>query len=435
MKKTRIILLIFTCILILMQCSKKTLALKTNELNRLEGTINNKYPIAMKFKIEGEEIYGYYYYKKIKKLIFIKGTVKDNNTEIIEYGKYGSQNGKFVGSIKDSKIVGQWYNLNKKNKKFPFELQEATGILIPYYKENNIEKIGYSGSYEYGNETDGGGELKAIQIAENKYKYNLEIVMGPPRYHIGTAEGEFLVSENIGKHTFSLIDDCSCTLYFIFSHNNLIIHQKGSDADCGFGANVYANNIYKKTRTLKANFNYSDKKFDLTQEVNKLKDGDTLEIPEGTYNISDSLAINNKKDIKIIGNGNCEIILDKEYLSVFDINHSKNITIENIKAQHDPDLAGNSPCIQTVIYIYKCNNVTLKDNHLNGCGRSGFSASYSEDLVVKNCKLFNNSSCAAELDQCNNVTLSDINIYDNKVNEIKLYECENVVEDNIQFSK
>lgn len=87
-------------------------------------------------------------------------------------------------------------------------------------------------------------------------------------------------------------------------------------------------------------------KIDLVELVKNAKDGDVITIPEGVHTLSDSIKISNKKNLKLIGEGKCELVLNKIYLAVIDIEDSENITIENISAEHiDETEVGEVTCI------------------------------------------------------------------------------------------
>ena len=115
-----------------------------------EGVINKNIPITMILERDGEEIFGNYYYQKYKKIIGLKGTVKqDGSFELIEsindditpYNGYTfeewKQEGVFIGRyVGNTRLVGTWRNRIKidddtfKNgsKSYPFSLQRRNKI-------------------------------------------------------------------------------------------------------------------------------------------------------------------------------------------------------------------------------------------------------------------------------------------------------------------
>ena len=64
--------------------------------------------------------------------------------------------------------------------------------------------------------------------------------------------GEAIIDGNIA--TFKPPDTERCEITLVFLPHKLKVMQEGSDAECGFGHNVYATGTYKKIRSGKPKF-------------------------------------------------------------------------------------------------------------------------------------------------------------------------------------
>ena len=126
-----------------------------------EGVINKNIPITMILERNGEEVFGNYYYNKYKKIIGLKGTLRNDgsfelleaiNDDIAAYNGYtfeewkqaGVFSGRYVGN---TRLVGTWRSRVKigdgefKNgtESYPFSLQRRNKI--QYKPEDLKEKL------------------------------------------------------------------------------------------------------------------------------------------------------------------------------------------------------------------------------------------------------------------------------------------------------
>jgi hypothetical protein len=111
------------------------------------------------------------------------------------------------------------------------------------------------------------GQLTVFRIDKTHYKFWLGVGKGWPNYHTGNIDGIMTATGNGGifkeKQEFS---DSFCTLTFTFSAKSVSISQEGTDIDCGFGANVYADGDYKKRNSRKVTVaEFSDLYFDASR--------------------------------------------------------------------------------------------------------------------------------------------------------------------------
>ena len=97
-------------------------------------------------------------------------------------------------------------------------------------------------------------EFRILALGHNKLKIQFDGV-----YHtlaksvnMGYAMGEAAIAGNVA--TFVPPDTQGCTIMMKFVAGKIVVKQAGSDADCGFGHNVYATGTYRKIRGGKPKF-------------------------------------------------------------------------------------------------------------------------------------------------------------------------------------
>ncbi|MCB9034869.1 MAG: hypothetical protein H6553_13615 [Chitinophagales bacterium] len=211
------------------------------------GKINNKYNIMMEVTNSNEDYIATYFYENSFQPIFLTGTFA-NELLTLQTVTNQSSDEKFVGSINANEFKGKWYYKNK-NLVYTFDLKQCD--YIEYVKEK------YTGTYtilELSNEekkeleiplnengVNGTCEIK--QISATKIAFSLFYTDGFPRYHIGELSG--FANYNKADNCFVYSDEEDvCTIQFKFQGNELIIEQKSTDIECGFGAFVDISNVY-----------------------------------------------------------------------------------------------------------------------------------------------------------------------------------------------
>jgi len=98
-----------------------------------KGKIADKFPIEMGIYLSDNKVEGYYYYKKIKRVIKLKGKYNPNGTlKLTEYIDY-LPNAYFIGKVYKNTFVGKWITTDK-TKKYPFKLYRTKRLKIKRYK-------------------------------------------------------------------------------------------------------------------------------------------------------------------------------------------------------------------------------------------------------------------------------------------------------------
>ncbi|HLR04265.1 MAG TPA: hypothetical protein VK117_00515 [Pyrinomonadaceae bacterium] len=97
-------------------------------------------------------------------------------------------------------------------------------------------------------------EFRILALGHNKLKVQFDgIYMTVSRSpNMGYASGEATIAGNVA--TFVPADTQGCKITMTFLPGKLKVTQDGSDADCGFGHNVYATGTYRKIRSGKPKF-------------------------------------------------------------------------------------------------------------------------------------------------------------------------------------
>ena len=122
---------------------------------------------------------------------------------------------------------------------------------------------------------------------------------------------------------------------------------------------------------------------------NSVVSGSDLSIKKGTYKLDSPLKLIAKKNVMIDGNGSNFIMQDGANDVVF-LENCKNITLMNFKATHiEPK--GPLGCTGNVIHIEGCEDVLIENCDLNGSGIVGIAAYRTQNLVVNNNYIHENS--------------------------------------------
>jgi len=97
-------------------------------------------------------------------------------------------------------------------------------------------------------------EFRIHALGHNKLKVQFDgiymtLAKSP---NMGYAMGEATIEGNVA--TFVPPDTQGCKITMTFLPGKIVVKQDGSDADCGFGHNVYATGTYRKIRSGRPKF-------------------------------------------------------------------------------------------------------------------------------------------------------------------------------------
>lgn len=98
-------------------------------------------------------------------------------------------------------------------------------------------------------------EIRILALGHNKLKIQFDGVYHTISKSVNTgyASGEATIQGNVATLILPHFGQCRITMVFL-RRNRLKVTQDGSDAECGFGHNVYATGTYRKIRGGKPKF-------------------------------------------------------------------------------------------------------------------------------------------------------------------------------------
>ncbi|RLG86034.1 MAG: hypothetical protein DRO18_04960, partial [Thermoprotei archaeon] len=146
--------------------------------------------------------------------------------------------------------------------------------------------------------------------------------------------------------------------------------------------------------------------------------GDTVIISEGLY--KDFIYIENKHDLRIIGEGNVTLDVDRRNDFVIYIKNSRNITISGLsltKAKKYNVIIENSTLITIEgvrtydsvlgIYVVESRDISIKDSWVNYTVR-GIGIEKSEGLSIVNTEIINSAYEAIEAEGVSNIVIDGV---------------------------
>jgi hypothetical protein len=127
--------------------------------------------------------------------------------------------------------------------------QDAKPITPAPVKQKIVTAAQANGVYRYYD-----SEFRILALGNHKLKVQFDgIYMTVSKSpNMGYAMGEANIDDNVA--TFKPSDFEQCTITIVFLPAKIKVTQEGSDADCGFGHNVYATGTYRKIRGGKPKF-------------------------------------------------------------------------------------------------------------------------------------------------------------------------------------
>lgn len=161
-------------------------------------------------------------------------------------------------------------------------------------------------------------------------------------------------------------------------------------------------------------------------------EGDTIIVKSGTYIFNDTLKIENKKRISIVGDGKVRFILTEPTMAVIHVENTQGLIIRNIHASHKPVAQGCSGFVLSASYS---SGLRIDHCQLNGCGAVGFITWHCQDIIVSHSKIYNNSKNGLSFNQTVKIVIQDSKIFRNKESGIALYQCSHVRVTNCRISK
>jgi hypothetical protein len=134
----------------------------------------------------------------------------------------------------------------------------------------------------------------------------------------------------------------------------------------------------------------------LLAAIANLQSGQTLQIPEGRYEIMQRMELKGLERVEIIGKGQVDILLRDPENEVVLIIESRQIRLTNLHLQHYiPD--EYQICTGGVVNLVQTQDVTIDQCDLNGCGVVGVSGWGNTGITLKNNHIHHNTFAAVNL--------------------------------------
>ena len=90
-----------------------------------------------------------------------------------------------------------------------------------------------------------GGQLVLVKMEDNKYRFWLDVLTGPPGYNRGETDGTISFVNDTASFDNSYEDaEHPCILHFRISGNKITINSHSTSFNCGFGNGVNADGDY-----------------------------------------------------------------------------------------------------------------------------------------------------------------------------------------------
>lgn len=119
------------------------------------------------------------------------------------------------------------------------------------------------------------------------------------------------------------------------------------------------------------------------------------------------------------------------YANVLAFKQCRDVTISGFTAGHTKELGS---CMGGVIYIEDCDNMTVANCGLFGCGILGVQASLSEGVTVENCEIYECSNGGIELRNVKNAAINRCTFRDLGGQELFLDGCDDVTVDGYTYN-
>jgi hypothetical protein len=95
-----------------------------------------------------------------------------------------------------------------------------------------------------------GGQLVLIKMEDNKYRFWLDVLTGPPGYNRGETDGTITFVNDTASFDNTFEDaDSPCILHFKLTGNIITVNSHSTSSNCGFGNGVHADGDYVRRKT------------------------------------------------------------------------------------------------------------------------------------------------------------------------------------------
>lgn len=131
------------------------------------------------------------------------------------------------------------------------------------------------------------------------------------------------------------------------------------------------------------------------QAIDAVADGDTILIRAGTYEFNDSIELWGHNDIWILGEEGTTLICDSQIENVMWIVNCDRITVSGFTATHT-EPSEDERCSGNVFGIDGCDDITIENCEINGCGAIGVYTFLVDGIVLRNNFIHDNTLWAVQ---------------------------------------
>ncbi len=131
-------------------------------------------------------------------------------------------------------------------------------LALAFCYGHSFAQANYSGSYGYtlpnndlpkNNTITPGGNLVLVKMEGNKYRFWLDVVIGPPGYNRGETDGTITFVNDTASFDNTFEDATHpCILKFKITKNVITINSESTSFNCGFGNGVNADGNYTRLK-------------------------------------------------------------------------------------------------------------------------------------------------------------------------------------------
>ena len=146
--------------------------------------------------------------------------------------------------------------------------------------------------------------------------------------------------------------------------------------------------------------------------VSSARDNEVITLPIGSHVISNSILINNKKNITIKSDNYTRLSSIDGKNPVFKIINSDNIVINNLQLSHSEFYGKKSE--SEILNISDSKRIYINNSELGGFGAIGIKGINSDEIAIVSCFVHDNSWFAFSFQKCKNVRIENSRIIENK---------------------
>ncbi len=224
--------------------------IQKQEVNEISwtGTLNNKTPIFLHYKLENDLVIGEITYLNTKDKLPIRiiGTIHENNTyKLLEFENNGNITGIITGVPTGNAFNGNWFS-PKTRKELTVNLVKKDTTINSV--ETNVDLADIFGSYYYQFSDEGyQGGFDIIKLPGSKAIFGASCVTGAPARNLAFIEDD-TISLNTTQFVYNIPDSDDCEFSVKFYKGFAYIKYTKGFCKGQFGHNATIDGIFIKMK-------------------------------------------------------------------------------------------------------------------------------------------------------------------------------------------